>query len=95
MNRNQLALHTTIMGVIKMENIAPRAGIKPTYIAFRISVLTITPSRLSDGTTESTPISLCGLLPYISVQNARILFGLSYTMTMATLTVYIACAMRS
>ena len=35
-----------IMGVLKMGNPAPRAGIEPTCFAFWASLLTITPPRL-------------------------------------------------
>ena len=38
-----------------MENIAPRVGIEPTSLAFWVSVLTITPPRLTDVTTLQTP----------------------------------------
>ena len=34
------------MGVMKMGNIVSRAGIEPTTLAFRVSVLTIAPPRL-------------------------------------------------
>ena len=34
---------TTVIGMMKMGNIAPRAGIKATRLAFWTSVLTITP----------------------------------------------------
>ena len=38
--------HANSVGVIKMGNIAPRAGIGTTSLAFRPSVLTIRPPRL-------------------------------------------------
>ena len=37
---------TSVVGVMKMGNIMPKAGIKPTSLAFQGSVLTITPHRL-------------------------------------------------
>ena len=40
---------------MKMGNIAPRAGIKPTCLAFWASMLTITPPRLPDVITIPTP----------------------------------------
>ena len=39
-----------------------RMGIEPTYLAFWVSVLTITPSRLPDVTTLSTATGLSGSL---------------------------------
>ena len=42
------------MGVIKMENIAPKGGIEPTSFAFQASVLTITRLKLPDATTTHT-----------------------------------------
>ena len=42
------------MGDMKMRNIVPRAGIETTSLAFRASVLTITPHRLPDITTIPT-----------------------------------------
>ena len=33
---------TSVMGLMKMGNIVPRAGIEPTYLTFWASVLTIT-----------------------------------------------------
>ena len=38
----------TVMGVIKMGNIVPRTGIKPTFLAH---MLTLTPPRMPDVTT--------------------------------------------
>ena len=35
----------SVVRVMKTENIVPRAGIEPTYLAFPTSVLTITPCR--------------------------------------------------
>ena len=36
----------TVVGVINMGNIVPRARFKPAFLAFWASVLTITPHRL-------------------------------------------------
>ena len=38
---------TSVAGVMKIGNIAPRVGIKPTYLAFWANVLTITLPRLA------------------------------------------------
>ena len=40
-----------VVGVMKMGNIVPRAGIEPISLAFQVSVLNISPPRLSDVTT--------------------------------------------
>ena len=47
-----------VMGVIKMRNIVPRAGIEPTSLAFQASVLTIKSPRLADVTTVATATSI-------------------------------------
>ena len=49
---------------MKMGIIAPRAGIKPTSLAGRVSVLTITLPKLPDVTILSTSSCLCGLVEY-------------------------------
>ena len=48
-----------VAGVMKMGNIAYRVKIESTSLAFQVIVLTITPPRLPDVTTLSTPTSLC------------------------------------
>ena len=48
-----------VVGLATMGNIAPRAGIEPTSLAFRVSLLTITPLRLPDVATLFTPNCLC------------------------------------
>ena len=58
----------SIMGMIKMGDVAPRVGIEPTSLAFQASVITIPPVRLPDVTTLSTPTSLCGSLFEMSAQ---------------------------
>ena len=58
---------------MKMGNIVPRVGIKPTSLALWASVLTITPSRSHDVTTVPTPTCLCGSLPERSVQAITLL----------------------
>ena len=55
------------MGVMKIENIVPRAGIELTSLAFRGQCATITACRLCDGTTIPMPTCLCGSLPQRSV----------------------------
>ena len=55
-----------------MGNIAHRAGIESISLAFRASVLTITPNRLPDITTLQTPTCLCGCLPERSVQSTEV-----------------------
>ena len=52
-----------VMGVSKMGNNAPRAGIKPTSLAFWASVLTLSPPRLADVTPLPTPTCLFSSLP--------------------------------
>ena len=63
---------TSVMGLMKMGNIAPRAGIEPTSLAFQVNGVTITPPRLPDVTTLPSPIYLCGSLPERSVQTTTI-----------------------
>ena len=46
---------TSGVGVMKMGNVVPWVGIEPIFLAFRASVLTITPCRLPDVTTIHTP----------------------------------------
>ena len=53
-----MVMATSVMGVMKMGNIAPRTGIEPTPFAFWASVLTITPPRLPNITTLPTPMRL-------------------------------------
>ena len=50
------------MGVMKMGNIVPRAGIELTPLALLASVLPITPPRLPDVTNVPTPTCLWQLL---------------------------------
>ena len=56
------------VGVTKMEKTVPRAGIEPKSLAFRASVLTVTPHRLPDVTTIPTSTCLFSSLPQKSVQ---------------------------
>ena len=51
-----------------MGNIVPRAGIEPTSLGFRTSVLTIKPPRVPNVSIISTPICPCGSLPERSAQ---------------------------
>ena len=46
MTPSKTKLIANVVGVMEMENIVPRAGIEPTSLALRVSVLTITPARL-------------------------------------------------
>ena len=57
---------------MKMENIAPRTGLEPTYLAFWGSVLTITQPQLPDITTLSMPTHLYASLPERSVQTTTL-----------------------
>ena len=62
--------HTSIryvVGVVKKGNIVLKARIKPRFLVFRDSVLTITPPRFPDVTTLRTPPCLCSSLPERSV----------------------------
>ena len=56
-----------IMIIIMSRNMAPRAGIEATSLAFH-SVITITPLKLPDITTRPAPTCLCGSWPERSVQ---------------------------
>ena len=49
---------TSVVRVVKWEIFAPRVTIKPTPLAFWVSMLTNTPPRLPDVTTLSTPTCL-------------------------------------
>ena len=71
----QLGSVGNVMGVMKMGNIVPGAGIKPTSLTFRARVLpsTITPHRLPDVTTMPTPTCLCDSLPQRSVQTTTLI----------------------
>ena len=46
------------MGVMKIGYIAHRVGIEPTPLAFRVSVLIVTPPKLPNATTVLTPTML-------------------------------------
>ena len=60
-----LLCHDNVVGVMKMGNIVPRAGLEPTSLAFWVSVL---PLDFPDVTTILTPTCLCSYLPQRSVQ---------------------------
>ena len=64
---------TSVMDVMKIGNIVPRVGIKPTSLAFRASVKTITTCRLPDVTTILMPTCLNSSLSLRSVQTITIL----------------------
>ena len=67
-----MVMATGVVGVMKMGNIAPRAGIKPTSLAFWPSVLTTMPPRLPDVTTLPMLTWLCGIFPDRSVQTTTL-----------------------
>ena len=48
------------MGVMKIGNIAPEAGIESIFLAFQTSVLIMTPLRLPDVTILPMLTCLCG-----------------------------------
>ena len=59
-----------VVGVMKMGNIVPRTGIEPRSLAFRTSLLTITPPKLVEVTTGPTPMCLSSpLASYIWVHD--------------------------
>ena len=55
-------MESSVMALMKMGSIAPKVGIKSTYLAFWASVVTITPPRFPDVVTLFTPDCLCGSL---------------------------------
>ena len=66
------------MAVMIVGNSVPRAGIEPILLAFQASVLPITPPRLSDVSTLSTPTCLCGTMPQRSVQTTTYISGYAH-----------------
>ena len=62
----------TVLGVMKMGNIAPRVGIEPTSLAFRTSVLTISPPMFPHVTTLLMPMCLYGSLAERSVKTIAV-----------------------
>ena len=65
---------TSVVEGMNTEDIAPRAGIEPTYLAFQANVLMITPPRLPDVTTIPTPTCLYGSFLEKSVQTTTVIF---------------------
>ena len=63
---------TSVMVVMKMGNTVPRAGFKPTSLAFRASVLPLHHVGFPNVTTIPTPTCLCSFLPQRSVQTTTI-----------------------
>ena len=61
---------TNVMGEMKMGNIVPRVGIKPTSLAFRASVLTL---HHTDITTIPTPTGLSSSLPQRFLRYSKII----------------------
>ena len=53
-----LVTETSVIGVMKVGNIEPRAGIEHKYLAFQASMPTITPNRLAPVTTLPTPVCI-------------------------------------
>ena len=66
------SLRVSFVGRMPMGNIAPRAGIEPTSLAFLASELTITPPRLPDVTTLHMSACSRGTLPERSVQTTTV-----------------------
>ena len=60
---------TSVVDVMKMENIVPRVEIEPTALAFKATVLSITPLRFPYVTTMPTPTCMCSSLPERSLQS--------------------------
>ena len=60
---NQIKHNDNVVGVMKMGNMTPKAGIERTSLAFRASILTITPPSLPYVNTLPTPTCLRGPLP--------------------------------
>ena len=58
----------SVVGVMKMGNNVPRAGLKPTSLAFRASVLQLHHVGFPDVSTIPTPTCLYSSLPQRSVQ---------------------------
>ena len=75
-----MIMATSVMGVMKMENIVPRVGLKPTSLAFWASVLSFQTCRLPDLTTMHMSSCLCGSLPQRSVQTTIILYLVSMSL---------------
>ena len=63
----------TVVGVMKMGNTVPRAGLKPTSLAFRAGVLSFHHIAFSDVITTPTPKCLYSSLPQRSVQTSTII----------------------
>ena len=65
-------METHVMGIMKNANMAPEAGIEPTSLAIRASVLIITPPRFPYVNTILTPACICSSLPGRLVQNTTL-----------------------
>ena len=63
-----IVMATSVMVVMKMGNIVPRAGLEPTSLAFQANVLPLHHVGFPDVTTIPMSTSLCGTLPQRSVQ---------------------------
>ena len=56
--------HMTIVGVMKMGNILPKAGLEPKSLAFQASLLPFHHIGFPEFTTILTPTCLCSSLPH-------------------------------
>ena len=66
-------MYNIVVGVTKMGNIVPRAGMQPTYISGILGeCVHATPCRLPDVTPIPTPTCVCSSLPQRSVQTTTI-----------------------
>ena len=68
-----LVMATSVVGVMKMGNIVPIAGLEPTSPGFRATVLPFHHVGFPDVTTKSTPTCLCSSVPQMSVQTTTVL----------------------
>ena len=70
-----MVMATSVMGLMKMRNIAPRVGIEPTSLAFQANVLTVTQPRLHDDIALTIPTYLCSCLPERTVHTTIVISG--------------------
>ena len=60
---------TSVVGVMKMGNITPIAGLEPISVSFQASVLPLHNVGFPDVTTIPTPTCVCSSLPQRSLQS--------------------------
>ena len=72
-----MVMTTSVVGLMKMGNIVPRAGTEPTS-GIVGQCATIAPYMLLDVSTVPTPTCLCSSLPQRAVQTTRILHSGNY-----------------